>query len=316
MGHPRGLAGGSRLPRAARRTVRRRAGEPAVELPAGLLGVCGGARRPGRAPLGRGLSESFPAGAAAPTTVIVEAPAPPETVLAVRESLLEDPAVARLGPTERGPPGALFDLTLIAEPYSQAAFDQIEPLREVASDAAPGASVLIGGPTAEEAEFREAARRDKFVIIPLVLAVVLAVLILLLRALVAPLVLVATVVLSFAAAVGASALVFDWVFGFPGESPMLVLFAFVFLVALGVDYNISLMARVREETVTYGTGEGTIRALALTGSVITAAGVVLAGTFGVLGVLPLVTSPRSASSLRSGCCSTPSLSGRCSCRRS
>lgn len=126
-------------------------------------------------------------------------------------------------------------------------------------------------------------------IIPLVLAVVLAVLILLLRALVAPLVLVATVVLSFAAAVGASALVFDWVFGFPGESPMLVLFAFVFLVALGVDYNISLMARVREETVTYGTGEGTIRALALTGSVITAAGVVLAGTFGVLGVLPLVT---------------------------
>jgi RND superfamily putative drug exporter len=235
------------------------------------------------------LAESFPAGAAAPTTVIVESPATPSEVASVRDALLEDSAVAALGPTERGPPGALFDLTLVAEPYSQTAFDQIEPLRDAADDASAESTVLVGGPTAEEADFRVAAARDNLVIIPLVLAVVFVVLVILLRALVAPLVLVATVILSFAAAVGFSALIFDWVFGFPGESPTLVLFAFVFLVALGVDYNIFLMARVREEAATYGTREGTLRALALTGSVITAAGVVLAGTFSVLGVLPLVT---------------------------
>ncbi len=235
------------------------------------------------------LAEAFPEGAVAPTTVIVEQPATPEAVEDVRSALLADPAVAGAGSIERGPPGAKFDITLVADPYSQEAFDAIAPLRDVASGADPDGSVLIGGPTAEEADFREAAIRDNLVVIPLVLVVVLAVLILLLRALVAPLVLVATVILSFAAALGFSALVFEFGFGFAGESPTLVLFAFVFLVALGVDYNIFLMARVREETVVHGTREGTLRALALTGSVITAAGVVLAGTFSVLGVLPLVT---------------------------
>jgi RND superfamily putative drug exporter len=125
-------------------------------------------------------------------------------------------------------------------------------------------------------------------LVPLVLAVVLALLVLLLRALVAPVLLVATVVLSFLATLGLSSVVFDYAFGFAGEDPSVPLYAFIFLVALGVDYNIFLAARVREEARTRGTRAGTIRGLAVTGGVITSAGVVLAGTFAVLAVLPFV----------------------------
>ena len=110
----------------------------------------------------------------------------------------------------------------------------------------------------------------------------------LLRALVAPLLLVLSVILSFAAALGVGVFVSDVIFGFPGVDPSLPLLCFVFLVALGIDYNIFLMARVREETQRYGTREGTLRGLAVTGAVITGAGIVLAGTFGALAVLPLV----------------------------
>jgi RND superfamily putative drug exporter len=105
---------------------------------------------------------------------------------------------------------------------------------------------------------------------------------------VAPVVLIGTVVLSFAAALGFSAVVFDVVFGFPGSDPSFPLFAFIFLVALGVDYNIFLMARVREEAHLHGTRPGMLRGLAVTGAVITSAGIVLAGTFSLLAVLPLV----------------------------
>jgi len=124
--------------------------------------------------------------------------------------------------------------------------------------------------------------------VPLVLLVVLAILVLLLRALVAPLMLMATVVLSFAAALGGSLFVFDLFADFPGEDPSYPLYAFIFLVALGVDYNIFLMARVREEARTTATPEAMVKGLSLTGGVITSAGVVLAGTFSVLAVLPLV----------------------------
>jgi len=125
------------------------------------------------------------------------------------------------------------------------------------------------------------------VIPPLILLVVFLILIALLRSVMAPLVLIGTVILSFLAALGVGYFVFDVVFGFPGSDPSLPLFAFVFLVALGVDYNIFLVSRAREETEKYGTEKGMLRALAVTGGVITSAGIVLAGTFAVLGALPL-----------------------------
>jgi RND superfamily putative drug exporter len=118
--------------------------------------------------------------------------------------------------------------------------------------------------------------------------VVFLILAALLRALLAPLLLIATVILSFAAALGVGMFMFEHVFNFPGSDPGLPLFAFIFLVALGIDYNIFLMARVREESLRYGTRQGILRGLAVTGAVITSAGIVLAGTFSVLGALPLV----------------------------
>lgn len=231
------------------------------------------------------LNQSFPSGASAPSTVIV---GDPSKVAAVRAALEKAPGVAAVGPVETGPAGARFPVTLTLDPYSKGAYDAVPGLREVIK-AAGGETALLGGSTAEEADFRVSASRDDKVLIPIVLLVVFLILALLLRAVIAPLVLIATVALSYAAALGASVLIFDWIFGFPGESPTLVLFGFIFLVALGVDYNIFLMARVREEAVRHGTREGMLHGLAVTGSVITAAGVVLAGTFLVLGVLPLVT---------------------------
>jgi putative drug exporter of the RND superfamily len=230
------------------------------------------------------LSESFPSGASAPTDVIVRDPA---EVDAARRAVANAPGVESVtGPVAEGDAGVLLQATLRPEPYSTEAFDLIEPIREDASRAAPG--TLVGGATAVEFDVREAAAWDSAVIPPIVLVVVLVILILLLRAVVAPLVLIGTVILSFLAALGVGYFVFDVIFGFPGSDPSLPLFAFVFLVALGVDYNIFLVARAREETLKHGTREGILRALAVTGGVITSAGIVLAGTFLVLGVLPLV----------------------------
>ena len=137
-------------------------------------------------------------------------------------------------------------------------------------------------------DIQDASNRDNKVIIPLVLLVILVVLMLLLRSIVAPVLLIATVVLSFFATLGACAFVFNVVFDFPGADTAFPLFAFVFLVALGIDYNIFLMTRVREESLTRGTRVGMLRGLTVTGGVITSAGIVLAATFTVLGVLPLV----------------------------
>ena len=151
-----------------------------------------------------------------------------------------------------------------------------------------GTDVLVGGGTAVVYDIKQESARDNRVIIPAILVVIFLVLALLLRAIVAPLLLVATVVLSFFATMGVCALVFDHVFGFAGADPSFPLFAFVFLVALGIDYNIFLMTRVREEAKVHGTRRGTLKGLAVTGGVITSAGVVLAATFSALGVLPLV----------------------------
>ena len=158
--------------------------------------------------------------------------------------------------------------------------------RDAADGAVPG--TLVGGATAVEFDVREAAAWDSIVIPPIVLVVVFLILVALLRAVLAPLLLIGTVIISFVAALGVGYFAFDVLFDFPGSDPSLPLFAFVFLVALGVDYNIFLLARAREEALQHGTREGILRALAVTGGVITSAGIVLAGTFSVLGALPLV----------------------------
>lgn len=177
--------------------------------------------------------------------------------------------------------------TLSDAPDSDAAEALIGELR---TDLAgiPGADARVGGPTAVSVDIKQANLRDRTVIIPLVLFVISIILIILLRSLVAPLLLISTVVLSFFATLGACAIAFNYIFDFPGADASFPLFAFVFLVALGVDYNIFLMTRVREEAKTIGTRPGILRGLTVTGGVITSAGIVLAATFLVLGVLPLV----------------------------
>jgi RND superfamily putative drug exporter len=231
------------------------------------------------------LARSFPAGASAATEVI----APPGgDARAVAGALQSVDGVAQVVPTRlSGPDGTLVNAILEPEPYSTEAFNLIPAIRSAVKEAG-GPGVLVGGPSAIEYDLRLAAARDTRVIIPIALVVVLLILIVLLRALVAPLLLIATVILSFAAALGISVVIFDVVFGFAGVDPSFPLYAFIFLVALGIDYNIFLMARVREETLRHGTRQGMLRGLAVTGAVITSAGIVLAGTFSVLAVLPLV----------------------------
>jgi putative drug exporter of the RND superfamily len=229
------------------------------------------------------LDRSFPSGATALTDVVVKEP---DKVQAVRESVAGVNGVDSVSqPVAEGPPGTLVQATLGIEPYSTEAFDLVEPIRNAAQEAAPG--TLVGGPTAIEFDVRDAAGRDSIVIPPIILLVVFLILIGLLRAVMAPLVLIGTVILSFLASLGVGYFVFDVIFGFPGSDPSLPLFAFVFLVALGVDYNIFLISRAREETIRHGSRQGILRALAVTGGVITSAGIVLAGTFLVLASLPL-----------------------------
>ena len=231
------------------------------------------------------LEAGFPAGANAPTNVLVSDRA---DIPSVRAALARAPGVAGVSPrVEEGPTGVKLEVTLDEDPYSTEGFNLIPGLRDAAREAANG-DVLVGGPTAEERDLRESAARDNRLVVPIALLVVFAILVALLRAVTAPLVLIGTVILSYFAALGIGAFLFENVFVFPGMAPDLPLFAFVFLVALGIDYNIFLMARVREETLAHGTRDGTIRGLAVTGGVITSAGIVLAGTFLTLAVLPLV----------------------------
>ncbi|GAA1974237.1 MMPL family transporter [Catenulispora subtropica] len=182
---------------------------------------------------------------------------------------------------------ARFDLPLPGAPEDPASQHAVERLR-AALAAVPGAGARVGGLAAVGLDIADASRHDRDAVIPAVLGVVLLVLVGLLRSLLAPLLLVATVVLSFGAALGASWLVFRYGFGFRGTDVGYPLFAFVFLVALGIDYNIFLVTRIQEEARRLGTREGTVRGLTVTGGVITSAGVVLAATFAVLATLPLV----------------------------
>lgn len=170
---------------------------------------------------------------------------------------------------------------------SPAAYATVDRMRAALREV-DGARSYVGGQSAATADVRVASRDDRNLIIPIVLAVILVVLAFVLRAIVAPVLLIATVVLSFLAALGVSAIFFNHVFDFANSNPDFPLFAFVFLVALGIDYNIFLMTRVREEALQVGTRAGVTRGLAVTGGVITSAGLVLAATFVVLGIVPLV----------------------------
>jgi putative drug exporter of the RND superfamily len=179
-----------------------------------------------------------------------------------------------------------LEATLTSAPDSQAAYDAVTQAR-AATAAVPGADAIVGGNTAVNLDVQQAAAHDRTLIIPIILAVVFVILVLLLRALIAPIVLIATVVLSFGTALGISALFFNHVFNFDAADTSFPLFLFVFLVALGIDYNIFLMTRVREESAHQGPRRGAITGLSVTGGVITSAGAVLAGTFAVLSTLPV-----------------------------
>ncbi len=179
----------------------------------------------------------------------------------------------------------LLSATLKEDPYSEQARSTILSLRDELNQVA---SAQVGGTTAIAADTSITAQRDLKLVVPLVLLVIFIVLALLLRALLAPLILIMTVVLSFAATLGVSALIFNNILEFPGADATVPLFGFVFLVALGVDYNIFLVSRIREETFKYGTRAATLHSLGKTGGVITSAGVVLAATFAALGIIPIL----------------------------
>ncbi len=229
------------------------------------------------------LARHFPAGAGQPVVVIANA----DQAAQVRDAMAGVEGIASATEPQVGGDLAYLEGTLRAAPDGDAAKETVDRVRD-AVHAVDGADAKVGGGTAIILDAERAARNDNLVIIPLVLLVVFLILALLLRAIVAPLVLMGTVVLSFAAALGASALVFKHVFGFNGVDVSFPLFVFVFLVALGIDYNIFLMTRVREEVAHSDPRRGAIAGLAATGGVITSAGLVLAGTFAVLATLPVV----------------------------
>ncbi|WP_439659119.1 MMPL family transporter [Lentzea sp. HUAS TT2] len=226
------------------------------------------------------LSRHFPGGTGSPTVIIANES---QTAEVVQKSKVDGVADVRPSGTVDGL--VRIEATLKDAPDSDAAVETVQRLR-AAVDGIDGTKV--GGPTATLLDTRTTSEHDRMLIIPIVLVVIFLILALLLRSLLAPLLLIATVVLSFAATMGVSALVFNHVFDFPGADPVVPLFGFVFLVALGIDYNIFLMTRVREETKQLGTVEGTLKGLSLTGGVITSAGVVLAATFAALAVLPIL----------------------------
>jgi putative drug exporter of the RND superfamily len=229
------------------------------------------------------LDRHFPAGSGDPVQVIGRSTATPQ----LRAALADTPGVAAVSAPVTRDGFSYIEGTLTSGTDSQASLATVDQLRS-SVHAIAGADGLVGGSSAINLDTQRAARHDRNLVVPLVLVVVFVILTLVLRALVAPLLLVGTVVLSFAAALGVSALVWNHVFHFPGADPAIPLFAFVFLVALGVDYNIFLMTRVNEESRRHGTRRGALIGLAATGGVITSAGLVLAGTFMALGSLPVV----------------------------
>ena len=229
------------------------------------------------------LSAHFPGGLTDPTRVIAQT----DRTDAVQAALAATPGIASITPAGVSDTGlSQWQVVLDATPASDAAFTTGAVLRDSVHEADPGA--LVGGSDATALDTKNTAVRDRWVVIPAILIVVLAVLYALLRAVLAPLVLVATTTLSTLAALGMGGWVSVHLLGFPALDNTTPLFAFLFLVALGVDYTIFLVTRAQEETPLYGTRGGIVRAVSATGAVITSAGIVLAAVFAVLGVLPLI----------------------------
>ncbi|MFE6624368.1 MMPL family transporter [Streptomyces sp. NPDC057740] len=229
------------------------------------------------------LARHFPAGSGEPMVVIAKDSAAAE----VRGALQKVPGVNEVAEPQVKDGLAFVEVTLAAGADSPAAMDAVTAARE-SLGRLEGAEAKVGGSSAVVHDMREASSRDRGLIIPVILAVVFCILALLLRALVAPLLLIASVVLSFFTALGLAAFFFNHVFDFAGADSAFPLWVFVFLVALGVDYNIFLVTRIREESNRLGTRQGALKGLTSTGGVITAAGLVLAGTFAALATLPLV----------------------------
>ncbi len=230
------------------------------------------------------LGQHYPAGSGSPALLIVDV-AHADRVAAAAKGVSGVVDAVPVGQPVAG--HTRLAVTLADAPDAEPALSTVARLRTTVH-AVPGADVLVGGESAVDLDQQDAGAHDRAVIIPLVLALILVILLGLLRAVLASVALLATVVLSFLATLGVSALVFNHVFHFAGADPSYPLFVFVFLVALGVDYNIFLTARIREEAATAGTRGGVLNGLVLTGAVITSSGVVLAATFATLGVLPLV----------------------------
>jgi putative drug exporter of the RND superfamily len=240
------------------------------------------------------LERQVPAGNVDPTSVLVRGeggPPPPAAVSSVQQRLQAEPGVASVTAGETSTDGQIKTLNVVFEedPYTDTALARIPSLRDAVENPPPeGAKVLVGGGTATQFDFDKANGEDQWRIVPVALLVIALILGLLLRAVVAPLVLIGSVIISFFGTLGLSILFFRYVVGDEGIDSSLPTFAFIFLVALGVDYTIFLMSRVREEAAVHGTREGVLRALTATGPVITSAGIILAGTFSVLMALPLV----------------------------
>ncbi|MGJ0388960.1 MMPL family transporter [Microbacterium sp. CGR1] len=255
------------------------------------------------------LGEHFPGGSGSPVYVVVaedrlqdaadvlladdgidgvsvtaaDSPSGSATVTADGLKAVGPPGTAAPEPTVVGGE-VLLQGTLTDAADSDAAAATVRELRTQLDDL----DALVGGVTATAIDTNDASIHDRNLIIPVILVVIMLILMLLLRSILAPVLLILTTVLSFGTAMGVSALVFNGVFDFPGADPAVPLYGFVFLVALGIDYNIFLMTRVREESLEHGTREGVLRGLSITGGVITSAGLVLAATFAALSVIPIL----------------------------
>jgi putative drug exporter of the RND superfamily len=251
--------------------------------PAGLFGDNAFVDKPAAIQGQEVLGKHFLAGQGQPVVVIGNAGAADE----LREAISSTPGIAEVSEPITRDGLVWLDGTMQDQPDSQAAKDTVDRVRD-AVHAVEGADAKVGGETALTMDVASASRSDNILIIPLVLLALLLILGVLLRAVVAPLVLIGTVVLSFGAALGISSFVFTNIFGFEATDAGFPLYVFVFLVALGIDYNIFLMTRVREEALVHGNRRGMLIGLSTTGGVITSAGLVLAGTFAAFGALPLV----------------------------